>query len=78
MKIWVYTLVITCLISNSLIADTLVQKKKDLKKAFEAGAITKIEYNRAKDFIENSEEKKQEEKSKKTLNLITQKKNQKN
>ena len=74
MKIWVYTLLISFLISNSLIAKTLEQKKVDLKKAFEAGAITKTEFKRAQDFLENSDEKKQEDKSKKYLNL-TKKKN---
>ena len=74
MKIWVYTLIISFLISNSSIAKTLEQKKVDLKKAFEAGAITKTEFKRAQDFLENSDEKKQEDKSKKYLNL-TKKKN---
>ena len=60
-------------ISNSLIAKTLEEKKVDLKKAFEAGAITKTEYNKAQDFLENSDEKNQEEKSKKTINLTKQK-----
>ena len=74
MNIWAYTLVISFLISNSLIAKNLEQKKVDLKKAFEAGAITKTEFKRAQDFSENSDEKKQEEKSKKTLNLTKKKK----
>ena len=73
MKIWVYTLLISFLISNSLIAKTLEQKKIDLKKAFEAGAITKTEFKRAQVFLESPDEKKQKEKSKKTLNLTTQK-----
>ena len=46
MKIWVYTLLISFFISNSLLAKTLEQKKVDLKKAFEAGALTKTEYNK--------------------------------
>ena len=78
MKIWVYTLLISFFISNSLLAKTLEQKKLDLKKAFEAGAITKTEFKRAQDFLENSDEKKKEEKSKKTLNLTKKKKNPKN
>ena len=77
MKIWVYTLLISFLISNSLIAKTLEQKKIDLKKAFEAGAITKTEFKRAQVFLKSPDEKKQEEKSKKTLNLTTQKKSPK-
>ena len=73
MKIWVYTLIISFFISNSLIAKTLEQKKVDLKKAFEAGAITKTEFNRAQDFLENSDKKKQEKKSKKYFSLSKQK-----
>ena len=78
MKIWVYTLIISFLISNSSIAKTLEQKKVDLKKAFEAGAITKTEFKRAQDFLENSDEKKQEDKSKKYLNLTKKKNKPKN
>ena len=72
MKIWVYTLLISFLISNSLIAKTLEQKKIDLKKALEAKAITKTEFNRAQDFLENSDKKKQEKKSKKLFSLSKQ------
>ena len=78
MKIWVYTLLISFFISNSLLAKTLEQKKLDLKKAFEAGAITKIEYNKAQEFLENPDKKKQKENSKKTLNFKEKKINQKN
>ena len=74
MKIWVYILLISFLISNSLLAKTLEQKKVDLKKAFEARAITKTEYNKAQEFLENPDKKKQKENSKKTLNF-TEKKN---
>ena len=78
MKIWVQTLLISFLLTSFSIAKTLEQKKVDLKKAFEAGAITKTEFKRAQDFLENSDEKKKEEKSKKTLNLTKKKNNPKN
>ena len=74
MRFWVYTFLISFCISNSLFAKTLEQKKVDLKKAFEAGAITKTEYNKAQEFLENPDKKKQKENSKKTLNF-TEKKN---
>ena len=74
MKIWVFTLLISFFISNSLLAKTLEQKKVDLKKAFEAGALTKTEYNKAQEFLEKPDKKKQKENSKKTLNF-TEKKN---
>ena len=71
-------MLISFLFTSFSIAKTLEQKKVDLKKAFEAGAITKTEFKRAQDFLENSDEKKQEEKSKKTLNLTKKKNNPKN
>ena len=76
MKIWVYVLLISFFISNSLIAKTTEQKKIDLKKAFEAGAITKTEYNKAKEYLSNPDKKNQEDIPKKKLNLT--KKNKKN
>ena len=76
MKIWVYVLLISFFISNSLIAKTTEQKKIDLKKAFEAGAITKTEYNKAQEYLSNPDKKNQEDIPKKKLNLT--KKNKKN
>ena len=73
MKIWVQILLISFLLTSFSLAKTLEQKKVDLKKAFKAGAITKTEFKRAQDFLENSDEKKQEEKSKKTLNFTVKK-----
>ena len=78
MRTWVYTLLISFLLSSSLIAKTLEQKKLDLKKAFEAGAITKTEFKRAQDFLENSDKKEQKEKSKKYLNSNKKKDKTKN
>ena len=50
-------------------AKNLKQKKLELKKIYEAGGITKVEYNKSQDFIKNSEEKTKEEKSKKSFHL---------
>ncbi len=50
-------------------AKSLEQKKVELKKIYEAGGITKAEYNKAQDFIENFEEKTKEKKSKPTFDL---------
>ena len=77
MKIWVYTLLISFLLVNNSIGKTLEQKKVDLKKALDAGAITKTEFNKAQDFLENSDKKKQEKNSKKTLNFTEKKKKSK-
>ena len=77
MKIWVYTLLISFLLVNHSIGKTLEQKKIDLKKALDAGAITKTEFNKAKDFLENPDKNKQEKKTKKTLNFTEKKKKSK-
>ena len=67
MKIWAYILLISLFVT-SLFAKTFEQKKADLKKAYEAGAITKIEYNKSKDYLKNLDNK-NKEKSKKTFYL---------
>ena len=77
MKIWVYTLLLSFLLVNHSISKTLEQKKVDLKKALNAGAITKTEFNKAKDFLENPYKNKQEKKTKKTLNFTEKKKKSK-
>lgn len=77
MKIWVYTLLLSFLLVNHSISKTLEQKKVDLRKALNAGAITKTEFNKAKDFLENPDKNKQEKKTKKTLNFTEKKKKSK-
>ena len=67
MKIWAYILLISLFVT-SLFAKTFEQKTADLKKAYEAGAITKIEYNKSKDYLKNLDNK-NKEKSKKTFYL---------
>ena len=54
-------------------AKNLEQKKIELKKIYEAGGITKSEYNKAQDFLKNFEEKKKEKKSKPTFDLSKKK-----
>ena len=58
-------------------AKTLDQKKVELKKIYEAGGITKTEYKKAQDFLENFEEKTKEKKSKPTFDLSKKKKSKK-
>lgn len=55
-------------------AKSLEQKKLELKKIYEAGGVTKAEYNKAQYFIENFEEKTKEKKSKQTFDLSKKKK----
>ena len=55
-------------------AKTLNQKQTELKKIYEAGGITKTEYNKAQDFLGNFEEINKEKKSKPTFDLSIKKK----
>tara|TARA_Y100001970_G_scaffold271473_1_gene366809 strand:+ start:604 stop:1464 length:861 start_codon:yes stop_codon:yes gene_type:complete len=75
MKAWVYSLLISLFVTG-VFAETFEQEKADLKKAYEAGQITKIEYNRSKDYLKNLDNKNKENKPKKTLSL-NQKKSKK-
>jgi hypothetical protein len=54
-----------------------IKKKEKLKKIYEAGGITKIEYNKAQNFLENFEEKTKEKKSKPSFDLSKKKKSKK-
>ena len=58
-------------------AKTLDQKELELKKIYEAGGITKFEYKKAQDFLENFEEKTEEKKSKPSFDLSKKKKSKK-
>ena len=50
-------LLISLFVCFGAFAKTLEQKKLELKKIYEAGGVTKAEYNKAQEFLENSEEK---------------------
>ena len=65
-----YTLFVL-FITSSVFAKTLDQKKNDLKKVYEAGGISKIEYNKALEFLEKS--KNQKKNKKKTVSFIKNK-----
>ena len=66
-------LLISLFVCFGSLAKTLDQKKTELKKIYEAGGITKSEYNKAQKFLENSKEKK----SKPTFDLSKKKKSKK-
>jgi len=65
---------ISLFICFGALAKTLDQKKLELKKIYEAGGITKPEYNKAQDFLENFEEKTEEKKSKPSFDISKKKK----
>ena len=54
-------LITSILISLSVSAESIDQKKEELKKVYESGGITKTEYKKAMEFLENpaKEEKKE-------------------
>ena len=53
-------LILSVLISFGAVAKTIDQKKNELKKIYEAGGISKIEFEKANNFLEEAtkEEKK--------------------
>ena len=75
MKYLLISLIFTTLIATNLFAKNLEQKKDELKKIYEAGGISKIEYKKAVEFLEKPEEK--EKKVKKNSPSFTKKKSKK-
>ena len=69
---FVFCLILSVLISFSAVAKTIDQKKNELKKIYEAGGISKIEFEKANNFLE--EATKEEKKIKKSLSLNKDKK----
>jgi len=62
-------LLISLFLCFGAFAKNLEKKKLELKKIYEAGGVTKAEYNKAQEFLENSQEKTKEKNSKQTFNL---------
>ena len=69
-------LLISLFVCFSVSAKTLEQKKSELKKIYEAGGISKIEYKKGVEFLEKSKEKEKKTK-KKSLSLVKKKKKNK-
>ena len=67
-------LILSVLISFSAVAKTIDQKKEELKKIYEAGGISKVEYEKSIKFLENPEEEKKSN-SKKKFSFKTNKEN---
>jgi len=76
MKKIIFSLILSLLISLSAVAKTIDQKKEELKKIYEAGGISKIEYKKGVEFLEKSKEKEKKTK-KKSLSLVKKKKKNK-
>ena len=75
MRKFVFCLILSLLISFGAFAKTIDQKKDELKKIYEAGGISKIEFEKANNFLE--EATKEEKKIKKSLSLNKDKKKKK-
>mgnify|MGYP001336193230 CR=1 FL=1 len=75
MQKFIICLILSLLISLGAVAKTIDQKKNELKKIYEAGGISKIEFEKANNFLEEST--KQEKKIKKSLSLNKEKEKKK-
>ena len=75
MNSFVLKIIFIILLATNVQAKTLEQKKDELKKIYEAGGISKIEYKKAVEFLEKPEEK--EKKVKKNSPSLTKKKSKK-
>ena len=73
---FIFCLILSFLISFGAVAKTIDQKKDELKKIYEAGGISKVEYEKSIEFLENP---KKEEKSntKKKFSIKSKKTNDK-
>ena len=76
MKKLFISVILSFLVFLNAFAKTIDSKKKELKKIYEAGGISKIEYEKAKDFLANTEQTTKETEKKKSY--TTGKKSKKN
>ncbi len=75
MKKFIFSLILSFLISFSAFAKTIEQKKDELQKIYEAGGISKIEHEKALKFLEKStEDEKKKKKKKQSFSLKNQSK----
>ena len=69
-------LILSVLISFGAVAKTIDQKKEELKKIYEAGGISKVEYEKSIEFLENPKEEKKSN-TKKKFSIKSKKTNNK-
>ena len=76
MNKFVLYILISLFLSLGVQAKTLDQKKDELKKIYEAGGLSKVEYEKAVEFLENDNKKPKKVKKvkKKSFSLKNQKK----
>ena len=72
---FIFSFILSILISFSAFAKTIEQKKDELQKIYEAGGISKIEHEKALKFLEKStEDEKKKKKKKQSFSLKNQSK----
>lgn len=76
MKKIIFSLILSLLISFNVVAKTIDQKKAELKKIYEAGGISKVEYEKSIEFLENPK-KEEKSNSKKKFSIKSKKTNSK-
>ena len=76
MKKFIFSFILSLLISFSSIAKTIDQKKEELKKIYEAGGISKIEYEKSLEFLENPKEENKSD-TRKKFSIKSKKTNEK-
>ena len=72
---FIFFLILSFQISFCAVAKTIDQKKEELKKIYEAGGISKVEYEKSIEFLENPKKEKKSNSKKKFY--IKNKKNKK-
>ena len=77
MKIINAIIFIVILITSTVQAKTIDQKKEELKKIYEAGGISKVEYEKSVEFLEEPKKEKKNN-SKKKFSIKSKKTNSKN
>ena len=77
MRFFIVLITLT-LISLSVSAKSIDQKKEELKKVYESGGITKTEYKKAIKFLENPKEDEKNKKKEKKVFSLKKKKNKSN
>ena len=73
---FIFCLILSFLISFGAVAKTIDQKKDELKKIYEAGGISKVEYEKSIEFLENPKEEKKSN-TKKKFSIKSKKTNDK-
>ena len=75
MKKLLISIIFSFFLTLGVSAKTLDQKKDELKKIYEAGGISKVEYKKAIEFLEKPKDKDKEKIDKKSLSLVKKKRN---